>query len=82
MIVDEVHDEHPELIRDQYWDDNNFEMPYTAASAGFKAKPNAFMGSTIDIRYKIKQLCAVCLQDTYNEKCFYYELDSNFNGSN
>lgn len=33
MIVDEMHHEHPELIRDQYWDEVfPAELPYTLAS--------------------------------------------------
>lgn len=33
MIVDEMHHEHPELIRDQYWDEVfPAELPYTVAS--------------------------------------------------
>lgn len=33
MIVDEMHHEHPELIRDQYWDEVfPSELPYTIAT--------------------------------------------------
>ncbi len=32
LIVDEMHNEHPELIRDQFWDDVFPELPYTAAA--------------------------------------------------
>lgn len=33
LIVDEMHHEHPELIRDQYWDDVfPTELPYTVAT--------------------------------------------------
>lgn len=33
MIVDEMHHEHPELIRDQYWDEVfPAELPYTIAT--------------------------------------------------
>lgn len=31
--------EHPELIRDQYWDDIFPELPYTAASEQFMKEP-------------------------------------------
>lgn len=35
MIVDEMHHEHPELIKDQYWDEVfPSELPYTLASEG------------------------------------------------
>ncbi|XP_043477713.1 bestrophin-4 [Leptopilina heterotoma] len=37
LIVDEMHHEHPELIRDQYWDEVfPIELPYTAASEPFR----------------------------------------------
>ncbi len=32
LIVDEMHEEHPELVRDQFWDEAFPEMPYTAAA--------------------------------------------------
>lgn len=37
LIVDEMHHEHPELIRDQYWDEIfPAELPYTAAAQPFR----------------------------------------------
>ncbi|XP_055378516.1 bestrophin-4 isoform X2 [Condylostylus longicornis] len=37
MIVDEMHHEHPELIKDQYWDQIfPNELPYTVASERFR----------------------------------------------
>lgn len=37
LIVDEMHHEHPELIRDQYWDEIfPTELPYTAATEPFR----------------------------------------------
>lgn len=37
MIVDEMHHEHPELIRDQYWDEVfPAELPYTLATEGLR----------------------------------------------
>ena len=45
LIVDEMHNEHPELIRDQYWDDIlPQELPHTVASQPFRTSPH--MGST------------------------------------
>jgi hypothetical protein len=39
LIVDEMHHEHPELIRDQYWDEVfPTELPHTVASQPFKDK--------------------------------------------
>ncbi|XP_072757298.1 bestrophin-4 isoform X2 [Anoplolepis gracilipes] len=37
LIVDEMHHDHPELIRDQYWDEIfPTELPYTAAAQPFR----------------------------------------------
>lgn len=42
LIVDEMHHEHPELIRDQYWDEIfPSELPYTAAAEPFREEPPA-----------------------------------------
>ncbi|XP_024084141.1 bestrophin-2 isoform X2 [Cimex lectularius] len=39
LIVDEMHHEHPELIKDQYWDEVfPTELPHTIASQPFKGK--------------------------------------------
>lgn len=37
MIVDEMHEEHPELLRDQYWEDVvPKDLPYTVASEHYR----------------------------------------------
>lgn len=39
LIVDEMHHEHPELLKDQYWDDVfPTELPYTVAAEPFREK--------------------------------------------
>ena len=50
LIVDEMHQEHPELIKDQYWDEIEFEVPYTAAAEHFRVTA-PHIGSAMDIRY-------------------------------
>ena len=48
LIVDEMHNEHPELLRDQYWDEiTPQELPYTVASQAFRTSPH--MGSTAQL---------------------------------
>ncbi|XP_068210208.1 bestrophin-4-like [Palaemon carinicauda] len=48
MIVDEMHEEHPELIQDIYWDEVfPVELPYTVASEHFRRDPP--MGSTANM---------------------------------
>lgn len=37
MIVDEMHEEHPELLKDQYWDEVvPRDLPYTVASEQYR----------------------------------------------
>uniref|UniRef100_A0A1B6E365 Bestrophin homolog n=2 Tax=Clastoptera arizonana TaxID=38151 RepID=A0A1B6E365_9HEMI len=56
MIVDEMHEEHPELLKDQYWDEVvPKDLPYTIASEHYrKYEPK---GSAED--YKVKEADAV-----------------------
>lgn len=56
MIVDEMHEEHPELLKDQYWEEVvPKDLPYTVASEHFrKEEPK---GSAEN--YKIKEADAV-----------------------
>ena len=51
LIVDEMHNEHPELIRDQYWDEVQFDIPYTDASAPFRRE--SFLGSAMKLEYNM-----------------------------
>lgn len=56
MIVDEMHDEHPELLKDQYWDDVvPKELPYTVASENYRRDEPKGSAEL----YKIKQADAV-----------------------
>ncbi|KAL0102089.1 hypothetical protein PUN28_018558 [Cardiocondyla obscurior] len=55
LIVDEMHHEHPELIRDQYWDEVfPTELPYTAASQPYREEPP--QPSTAGIQLSAAQL--------------------------
>ncbi|MCL4124428.1 UNVERIFIED_CONTAM: hypothetical protein GTU68_012360 [Idotea baltica] len=48
LIVDEMHNEHPELIQDIYWDEIfPTELPYTKGSQGFRT--DAYLGSTANL---------------------------------
>ncbi|KAE8744425.1 hypothetical protein FOCC_FOCC008900 [Frankliniella occidentalis] len=50
LIVDEMHHEHPELIRDQYWDEVlPVELPYTVASEPFREEHPQPSTANIDI---------------------------------
>ena len=48
LVVDEMHQEHPELIKDAYWDEVDFELPYTAAAEQYRTT-SPFLGSAMDI---------------------------------
>jgi hypothetical protein len=36
LIVDEMHAETPDLIKDQYWDTTEFQIPYTEAAIQYQ----------------------------------------------
>lgn len=56
MIVDEMHQEHPELLKDQYWDEVvPKELPYTVASEHYRREEPK--GSAE--KYKVKAQDAV-----------------------
>lgn len=42
-----MHQEHPELIKDQYWDEIMPDLPYTAAAMPFYTEPP--MGSAANL---------------------------------
>jgi hypothetical protein len=48
LIVDEMHSEFPELIRDAYWDEIDFQLPYNLASEAYRNTPH--LGSAVDIK--------------------------------
>ena len=45
LIVDEMHSEHPDMVRDQFWDDLFPELPYTAAAEETRTEPT--IGNTL-----------------------------------
>ena len=47
LIVDEMHQNTPELTKDQYWDSTDFQLPYTEASIQYQRE--AVLGSAADI---------------------------------
>ena len=49
MIVDDMHNETPDLIKDQYWNTQDFEIPYTEAAKQYYKEPAA--SSTDYIEY-------------------------------
>ncbi|KAL7049190.1 hypothetical protein ACKWTF_003627 [Chironomus riparius] len=56
MIVDEMHEEHPELLKDQYWEEVvPKELPYTVASEHYRRHEPKGSAET----YKVKEADAV-----------------------
>lgn len=56
MIVDEMHEEHPELLRDQYWEEVvPKDLPYTVASEHYRREEPKGSAEL----YKVKQSDAV-----------------------
>lgn len=56
MIVDEMHEEHPELLKDQYWEEVvPKELPYTVASEHYRRHEPKGSAET----YKVKESDAV-----------------------
>ncbi|XP_067012462.2 bestrophin homolog 24 [Anabrus simplex] len=50
LIVDEMHQEHPEMVKDQYWDEViPQELPYTAASKQYHTGPPPCSADYIDV---------------------------------
>lgn len=50
LIVDEMHHEHPELLKDQYWDTvMPAELPHTVASEQYKEVPPTFSTDNIKV---------------------------------
>lgn len=52
IIVDEVYNKPPDLVRDQYWDETHFDLPYTIAAEPFRKQ--CFTGSAVDISLSVK----------------------------
>lgn len=56
MIVDEMHEEHPELLKDQYWEEVvPKDLPYTVASEHYRRHEPKGSAET----YKVKEADAV-----------------------
>lgn len=54
VIVDEMHQEHPEMVKDQYWDEVfPAELPYTVASKQYQSGPP--LGSADNVEVSLEQ---------------------------
>ena len=54
LIVDDMHAEHPELVKDQFWDEGvPDELPYTIAAEEFRGQE--WLGSTAEVEVPEEQ---------------------------
>ncbi|KAL0280386.1 UNVERIFIED_CONTAM: hypothetical protein PYX00_001691 [Menopon gallinae] len=50
VIVDEMHQEHPEMLKDQYWDEVfPVELPYTAAAKQYQTGPPQYSAEEVEV---------------------------------
>ncbi|KAK6628956.1 hypothetical protein RUM43_002773 [Polyplax serrata] len=50
VIVDEMHQEHPEMLKDQYWDEVfPVELPYTAAAKQYQTGPPQHSAEEVEV---------------------------------
>jgi len=47
LIVDDMHQNIPELTKDQYWDETDFQLPYTEETLRYQKE--AVLGSAADL---------------------------------
>lgn len=47
MIVDEMHQKHPRLVKDIYWDELEPQLPYTKSSFMLRTQPH--LGSAVNL---------------------------------
>ncbi|XP_055614226.1 bestrophin-4-like, partial [Uranotaenia lowii] len=60
LIVDEMHHEHPILVKDQYWDEGfPIELPHTVASAEHKEEPPQPSTANIEVTRKNAEVIPV-----------------------
>ncbi|XP_069686596.1 uncharacterized protein [Periplaneta americana] len=66
VIVDEMHQEHPEMVKDQYWDEViPAELPYTVASKLYQTGPPP--GSTDNVEVSLEQAEFIPLETVAEE---------------
>lgn len=79
LIVDEMHHDHPELIRDQYWDEIfPTELPYTAASQPFREEhpQHSTAGIQLSAAQQELQPSSVKIEDLAPELSGYQKFNS------
>jgi len=49
LIVDGMYEELPEMMKDQYWDNQEFKLPYTEASQPFNKEEHVGSAANIEL---------------------------------
>ncbi|KAL0271012.1 UNVERIFIED_CONTAM: hypothetical protein PYX00_008258 [Menopon gallinae] len=74
LIVDEMHHEHPELIKDQYWDEVfPTELPYTIASEPFREKHPQPSTANIEIPKSAAEISSLKVDELGDQMSYQYE---------
>ncbi|XP_013788175.1 bestrophin-4-like isoform X1 [Limulus polyphemus] len=53
LIVDEMCQRHPRLVKDQYWDELEPQLPYTRSSAALRTQPH--LGSAVNLDINLEE---------------------------
>lgn len=48
QIVDDMHQRHPRLVRDIYWDEAEPQLPYTKSSVNLRTQPHLGSAMTLE----------------------------------
>ena len=78
LTVDEMHAEHPEMVRDQFWDDLYPELPYTAAAE--ETRTDTVMGGTANyqVLLKGKKYSKTFFSPSWLQNRFFYRVSCFF----
>lgn len=83
LIVDEMHHDHPELLKDQYWDSVlTTELPYTVASMNNREQPPEASTANIQVKADKAEIIpmvpsGVKIDDMVGKNTMNYEFPEN-----
>lgn len=83
LIVDEMHHDHPELLKDQYWDSVlTTELPYTVASMNNREQPPEASTANIQVKADKAEIIpmvpsGVKIDDMVGKSTMNYEFPEN-----
>jgi bestrophin, other len=79
LIVDEMHHEHPELLRDQYWDEVfPVELPYTIAAEQYRDNIPEPSTANIEVKESDAMMSSSVprMDENVSIKCSQFTIDS------